>query len=139
MHNTVVLAAEGPDELVSRFCLASWACNDCAIWKKQKGGKYRALEVTDEMRTAARDLNRKLSCYAAGMVVGPAAATTWNLDCSWDTGAAELLKLVKPAHFHHWKSSTFWAGIEKAPDGWHAAANPDTARLIAGHLARAAD
>jgi hypothetical protein len=65
-----------------------WACSDYAAWKKQKGGKHSALEVTDEMRTAAVALNKGRSRYDAGMIVGPADATTWNLDISWDTGAA---------------------------------------------------
>ncbi len=88
---------------------------------------------------AAVALNQKISRYAAGMVVGPAAATTWNLDSSWDTEGAELLKLTKPAHIHYWKSVAFFAGVEKAPDGCQAAANPDSVRLIARQLSRAAD
>jgi hypothetical protein len=81
----------------------------------------------------------KLSHNDAGMIIVPAEATTRNLVCSWDTAAAELLQILASDYFHFWKSTSLWTCFEKSPDGWHAAYHADNIRLVARHLARAAD
>ncbi len=49
------------------------------------------------------------------------------------------MRLLKPSHFHVWTSVSMWESAEKAPDGWHAAANPVNNKVVERHSARAID
>ncbi len=79
---------------MTRMCIVSLTCDDCATWNRQKGGKYRALAITPEMKLAAEQLRAILSRYNAGIIVGQAESHIWNLDSTWDTGADTLLALL---------------------------------------------
>ena len=94
----------GPNKVL-HVAVVSWCCNDNATWNQlpaKQGGRYRCKPSSAEMKAAAVDLHAVLEQYDAGIIVGPASADTWGMDRSWETGAAELLSLFKPDHFHVW-------------------------------------
>ncbi len=123
---------------VTRVAVISWMGNDVATWNTNKNtGKYKAKAVTQEMRESAKKLHDVLAQYSAGIIVGPARAKNWSLDGSWETGADELLKILKPRHFHYWNSKTFWSFLSYAPDGWHWELVAENLELMARHFAAA--
>jgi hypothetical protein len=63
----------------------------------------------------------------------------WNCDDVWGQGAEELLGILKPRHFHTWRSDTLWTALERCDDGWHASSHPVNEQVMARHLARAID
>ena len=96
------------DGKVMRTAVVIWCCNDTATWGMAKGGKLlQARAPTPAMRSSAVDLRNLLKRYDGGVIIGPASARTWGLESSWETGAEELARIIKPQHFHFWKSDIF--------------------------------
>ena len=129
----------GADKFLMRVAVLSWTCNDVATWNTGKSGRFKAKQVTPEMRQAAEQLRRSLERYPVGIIIGPGLSTQWNLEEGWTTGSDELLDILKPAHFHCWASNNLWSAMERAEDGWHGAAHAANEQLVARHIARAID
>ena len=129
----------GADKFLLRVAVLCWTCNDATSKNKGKAGKYKGLAVTPEMRLAAEELRKVLEKYPVAIITGPGAPMQWNMDDAWGTGAEELLALLKPRHFHTWRSNALWSAIERCTDGWHGACHPVNEQIMARHLARAVD
>ena len=101
----------GADKFLLIVAVLSWTCNDVATWNTGKSGKFKAKQVTPEMRQAAEQLRRSLERYPVGIIIGPGLSTQWNLEEGWAIGSDELLDILKPARFHCWASNNLWSAM----------------------------
>ena len=132
-------AGAGADKFMLRVAVICWTGNDVASKTQGKAGIYIGVAVTPAMRLAAEGFRRALEKYPVGIIVGPGMPKQWNCDDVWGQGAEELLGMLKPRHFHTWRSDTLWTALERCSDGWHASSHPVNEQVMARHLARAVD